>query len=182
VNIIEQVDKWIDDGALVGFAPWPDGDALLFGYFRSRKGKTIVVDEIDPLGRPDGRNKYSLDKITWYDFDPVYIERLKRLAKFRPTLKETPKYLRKKEAIVKALERASLSKEPVRIRLHKDSESHNATIELLDDGWVKVIAYNDLMADPYPTFVRIESVSGVRIGTAREEADLYLLSQNKRRR
>ena len=175
MSITERIDSWIAEGALVGFSPWRDGAGLLFGVIRSREGDTIVVDEIDPFGQEDETETYSLEKISYFDLDETYIERLKLLSGYRPTKRDVNRIVRKRERVLETLMQVAQTGEPVHVMLRADSGKLIATVSAIDDDWVKLVLYNDLMVPNDCRIVRTDLIVGIRAGTIYEERDAYLL-------
>ena len=175
MSIIERIDSWIAEGALVGFSPWRDGGGLLFGVIRSREGDTIVVDEIDPFGQADEAETYSLEKISHFSLDETYIERLKLLSGFRPTKRDVNRFVRKREHVLEVLKQVAQTGEPVHVMLRADSGKLTATVGAINDDWIKLVLYDDLMVPNDCRIVRTDLIVGIRAGTIYEERDAYLL-------
>lgn len=181
MNILKQIDEWIREERIVGFCPWRDGKALLFGVPKSRNGKTITFQLISPLGKDDGKEKYSLDRISYFDLDEVYCLRLRLLAKFRESKPDSTQYSRRHERIDELLERAVLSKEVIYLRLISESSSTAARIIAVNDDWIDFEGYDDLMSVNARKTIRRDLIRSLRAGTAYEEADKFLLARKRQK-
>ncbi|MEX2244262.1 MAG: hypothetical protein WD716_10505 [Fimbriimonadaceae bacterium] len=175
MNVSGQIDEWIKEGRTVGFCPWDDADGLLFGVIVSREGDTLRVSEISPCGQPDGTESYDLGSISYFVLDDPYIERLRLLSQFDPKKRGSTRFVRQKEKVTEVLTRAARTNEPVSVRLLAEPSPMTVTVTWIDDDWIGLQIYDDLMAPTERRTVRSNLVLGVRAGTMVEERAAYLL-------
>ncbi len=174
MKVLDQIDRWIADGEIVGFCPWHENDALLFGVIRAREGEEITVDEIDEFGKADGTQTYSLERITYFEIDPCYIERLRRLTVFQPVSRKTGPYRRK--GVPEILKAVASTGEPVSLRVRSEGGHLTATVLWVEGEWVGLEVCDYVMVAEETRIVRLDAIIEARHGTAYEESDAYLMS------
>lgn len=151
---------------------------MLWGYVRRVDERTFTVDEISSTGQPDGESKYPFSTVSYFDDDPVYAERLVRLANFKATLPDSSAFSRARRVINHALQEAVSTGEIINIRLRSEAYARTVRVVGLDKDWVEFAVYDDLMRITSTEIWRRSTVEGVRWRTETEEADAFLLARN----
>lgn len=176
MGLMDKLEEWRAKGRPIGFSPWRDAEAMLWGVITSFNEKSITVDVISPLGKPDGEETYKLSSISYFDDDKVYSERLIRLAEFTPTLPNNYEFETKRPTVKAILAEAHQTNEVVTLRLLSESGSRTFRVTGLDGKWVELTNYDDLMVEVARELWRVSAVRQLRWRTASEEADEFLSS------
>ncbi len=170
----DRIGRWIAEGKPIGFSPWRDAKAVLWGIPLRCDGKSLLVDEISPLGQRDGENVYRLSSISYFQEAVEYSERLVRLGNFQPTQPEEGTYVRDRSSIKQMLIEACASGEVLRARLRDYGDPWTVSVGWVESDWIELARYDDLMALDETFVWRISCVEALRWRTAYEEADEYL--------
>ncbi|MCE9559697.1 MAG: hypothetical protein K8R88_12185 [Armatimonadetes bacterium] len=174
MGLMDKLEEWRVKGRPIGFSPWRDAETMLWGVITSFTEKSITVDEISPLGKPDGEGTYKLSSISYFDDDKVYSERLLRLAEFIPTLPNNYEFETKRPTVKAILAEAHQTNEILRVRLLSVYGSRTFRVTGLDGKWVTLTTYDDLMVEGACEVWRVSAVRGVRWRTANEESKEFL--------
>jgi hypothetical protein len=177
MNLTEKLSAWMAEGRPVGFSPWRDAENVLWGVITHVAPTYITVDEISPLGQPDGSGSFRLSSISYFQFDPVYSERLIRLREFEPTRPDETVFVRDRKVVRSRLEEAAQSGEICRIRLRSETWSRTVRVLACSKDWVEFTDFDDLMAEQETMMWRVSTVEAIQWRTAHEEADEFLLGR-----
>lgn len=177
MDVRERLRSWMQIGKPIGFSPWRDAEGVLWGYLTHVGDNSFTVEEISPTGQPEGQSTYAFSKVSYFDNDPVYAERLVKLSGFTPTRTEASDYERSRSAINQVLDQARETGEPITIRLRSEFSSRIVQVVGSDKDWVELLEYDDLMNERSRMIWRRSAVLEVRWRTASEEADEFLLKK-----
>ncbi len=171
---METLRERLADGRPFGFCPWEDGDGELWGILLELNPAGVSVHRIDPLGQFEEVEWYEFDGICYFNFGDRYSQRLSRLHDFAPTLPDGTGYYSDSENIERTIRNAASSGSVIRVKLTPDDSTSTVRVLSFDGEQVVMRDYDDLM-QPYGVLVhRLSGITGVRAGTAYEEADEFL--------
>ncbi len=179
MSLIAKLNELKATGKPIGFSPWRDAEAALWGTITRISEREMTIQLISPLGSQDGEEVFRISSISYFHEDPTYSERLLRLKNFHPTEPDENTFTRSRSLIRNALESASSSGEVLIVRLRGEENTRTVQVAWCDKTWVELICYEDLMNIQERMVWRISAVLRLRNGTASEEADEYLLARAK---
>ena len=171
---MELLRQWMGLGRPIGFCPWDDADAILWGYLRSVDAESYTVQEVSTLGQLEKTETYTFAQTSYFDTDPVYAQRLVQLAKLRPRWPEEPTQCTRKAEIRAALTEAARTREVIRVKVRGTSYSLTVLVVTIDDEWVQFIELDDLARENRRSAYRLNLVRSVRWRSRSEEADMFL--------
>jgi hypothetical protein len=178
MELLERLERWRIEARPIGFSPWRDADGMRWGIVTKFDKSTFTVDEISPLGQPDGQGQFRFSSVSYFDESRVYSQRLSRLREFVPTRPEDRSFVRDRKVVRSILQEASESGEVLRLRLRSEEEwSNTARVLSYTKEWVELRTFDDLMVEDQHMIWRVSTVEAVQWRTAHEEADAYLEAQ-----
>jgi hypothetical protein len=177
MNLHQALEHAFKQGKPIGFSPWRDGDGMLWGILTKVTATQITVDEISSIGEDDGEETYAISKISHFDFDALYSERLLRLRAFKATKPDDVKYSSKRALIREAIETAAQTGETLHLKFRAESGGRTVRVVWCDKTWAELADYDDLMQEQDREIWRISAITAVRWRTASEEADDFLLDR-----
>ena len=174
--LVDKLREYQEQGRLIGFYPWPEGDAMMWGYVLSLTAKTVTFKLIDTDGSIEEVKSYALSRIYGLEEDPVYSERLRRLAAFTATAPNKTKSLRARSSIYEALTEARKSGEVFRVRFAE--QIHDETVRCLefDDRIVTLQAFDERMRSEDLFTCRKSFIRVLRWRDRACECDQFLLT------
>jgi len=174
MTLIEQLQNRLADGMPFGFCPWEDGDGMLWGTLLEVTDEGFRVQELGTLGELDAVEWYDHSQISLFDFGDRYSRRLQLLRKFNPT-RSTSTYMETDRSQIEArLNELAETGAVAHAELLGGGSSSTVRVLSFDGEWVTMQDYDDLM-QPYGLIShRLDNVTGIRTGTAYEEADEFL--------
>lgn len=176
MNLHRSLEHALAAGKPIGFSPWRDADGMLWGILTRVTETQITVNKISPTGEDDGERTYAISKISYFDFDATYSERLLRLRAFKATKPDDIKYSRKRALIREAIEAAAQTGETLHLKFRAESGGRTVSVIWCDKTWVEMADYDNLMREQDREIWRISAITAVRWRTASEEADDFLLA------
>ncbi len=147
---------------------------MLWGILSRVTETQITVNKISPTGEDDGEETCAISKISLFDFDAQYSERLVQLRAFKATKPDNIQYSRKRLVIREAIEAAAQTGETLHLKFRAESGGRTVRVVWCDKTWAELADYDDLMREQDREIWRISAITAVRWGTASEEADDFL--------
>ena len=171
---MECLHERLADGRPFGFCPWEDGEGMLWGTLMELTETGFRIQEIGTLGELDAIEWYDHSQITMLDFGDRYSRRLELLQEFHPT-KSASTHMETDRAVIEVVLAELLEAGAVaHVDLLGNGSSSTVRVLAVDDEWITMRDYDDLM-QPYGLIShRLSNVLGIRIGTAYEEADEFV--------
>ena len=174
MTLIETLRERLADGRPFGFCPWEDGEGALWGTLLTLSESGFQVQRISPIGELEETEWRELSDMYSFDFGERYAERLFRLRDFSPTVPYDIEYLTDPISIERVLREVLASGKIAQVRVTPDDATSTVRVLSIEGEWVTMRDYDDLM-EPYGVLVhRLSNISGVRAGTAYEEADEFV--------
>ena len=174
MTLIETLRERLADGRPFGFCPAGDEDGVLWGVPLEINEANFQVQLIGTLGESNEIEWHQFDSVTNFDFGDRYSERLSRLRQFTPSLPEDYEFVFDSVEIERILGEAVASGAVVQVEVLPDAATSTVRVLSVEGEWVTMRDYDDLM-QPYGLLVhRLSNISGVRAGTASEEADEFV--------
>ncbi len=174
MTLIETLRERLADRRPFGFCPAGDDDGVLWGVPLEINEANFRVQLIGTLGESNEIEWYQFDSVTNFDFGDRYSERLSRLRQFTPSLPEDYEFVLDSVEIERILGEAVVSGAVVQVEVLPDDATSTVRVLSIEGEWVTMRDYDDLM-QPYGLLVhRLSNISGVRAGTAYEEADEFV--------
>lgn len=174
MNVNEALQERLSDGRPFGFCPWEDGDGILWGLLLELNEANFQVQLLGTLGEFTDIEWYQFESITRFDFGERYSERLQRLREFSPTLPEEYEFQTDADEVLRILDDVRESGAVAQIQLLPDGALSTVRVLSIEGDWVTMRDYDDLM-QPYGLMVhRSSNITGIRAGTAYEEADEFV--------
>ncbi|HWD41993.1 MAG TPA: hypothetical protein VG944_24350 [Fimbriimonas sp.] len=176
LDVKSRLEFWKEVGKPFGFSPWSDGCSTVWGLLTRVSRQSFTVSPISSIGAIEDLESFWIRQVGYFDTADIYAERLTRLRGFRPTLPETYRMNGRSEAISEALEHSIRTGEPIRVKMRGDSASASACVRWIDEGWVGLQEYDDLMLPWRFAVYPLTMIGAVLWQSAAVEADAYLLA------
>ena len=174
MTLLEQLQQRLVDGRPFGFCPWEDDDGTLWGSLLALESSRFQIQLIGTVGEREAVEWYEFEDVYSFDFGERYSERLHRLREFVPTLPYQTEFQNQPDYVERVLREALSSGSVARVKFHQEDSISTVRVLSIQDGLVTMRDYDDLM-QPYGLLVhRLANVTGIRIGTAHEEADEFV--------
>jgi hypothetical protein len=174
MTLMDTLQQRLADGRPFGFCPAGDADEVLWGVALEVNEANFQVQLIGTLGESNEIEWHQFDSVTNFDFGDRYSERLSRLRQFNPSLPEDYEFVLDSVEIERILGEAVASGAVVQVEVLPDDATSTVRVLSIEGEWVTMRDYDDLM-QPYGLLVhRLSNISGVRAGTAYEEADEFV--------
>lgn len=171
---METLRERLADGMPFGFCPWEDGDGILWGTVLEVNQANFQVQLLGTLGEFTDVEWYEFDSVSRFDFGERYAERLRHLRDFTPSLPEEYEFVIDLEEVERILLQVAESGAVAQVQVLPDGAVSTVRVLSIDGEWVTMRDYDDLM-QPYGLVVhRLSRITGIRAGTAYEEADEFL--------
>ncbi len=180
MSLSQALETALTQGKPIGFSPWRDADGMLWGILTKVTATQITINLISSLGEEEGEEAFAISKISYFDFDVKYSERLLRLRAFKSSKPDDTRYSHKRSVIREALETAAQTGETLNLRFRAESGGRILRVIWCGKTWVELADYDDLMEEQDRELWRISAITAVRWRTASEEADDFLRAHGLR--